>query len=56
VGPQKAQQVLALKLPGINVQREYRRYYPASDVAGHLVAFTNIDDVGQEGLRPAANN
>ncbi len=56
VVPQKAQQVLALKLPGINVQREYRRYYPASEVAGHLVGFTNIDDVGQEGLELAANN
>ncbi len=54
--PQKAQQVLALDLPGINVQREYRRYYPASEVTGHLVGFTNIDDVGQEGLELAANN
>lgn len=54
--PQEAQQVLALDLPGINVQREYRRYYPASEVTGHLVGFTNIDDVGQEGLELAANN
>ena len=54
--PQNAQQVLALDLPGINVQREYRRYYPASEVTGHLVGFTNIDDVGQEGLELAANN
>lgn len=54
--PEKAQQVLALDLPGINVQREYRRYYPASEVTGHLVGFTNIDDVGQEGLELAANN
>lgn len=56
VSPQKAKRVLALKLPGINVQREYRRYYPASEVAGHLIGFTNIDDVGQEGLELAANN
>jgi cell division protein FtsI (penicillin-binding protein 3) len=56
VSPQKAKQVMALKLPGINVQREYRRYYPASEVAGHLIGFTNIDDVGQEGLELAANN
>ncbi len=56
VTPQKAMRVLALKLPGINVQREYRRYYPASEVAGHLIGFTNIDDVGQEGLELAAND
>ena len=56
LSPEQAQQVLALKLPGINVQREYRRYYPASEVTGHLVGFTNIDDQGQEGLELAFNH
>ncbi len=56
LNPEQAQQVLALKLPGINVQREYRRYYPASEVTGHLVGFTNIDDEGQEGLELAFNH
>ncbi len=56
LNPEQAAEVLALKLPGINVQREYRRYYPASEVAGHLVGFTNIDDEGQEGLELAFNH
>ncbi len=56
LSPEQAQQVLALKLPGINVQREYRRYYPASEVTGHIVGFTNIDDEGQEGLELAFNH
>ena len=56
LSPEQAQQVLALKLPGVNVQREYRRYYPAGEVAGHLVGFTNIDDEGQEGLELAFNH
>ncbi len=56
VGPEQAADVLALKLPGINVQREYRRYYPAGEVAGHLVGFTDIDDAGQEGLELAFNH
>ena len=56
VSPATAAQVKALKLPGINVQREYRRYYPAGEVVGHLVGFTNIDDVGLEGLELAYNN
>ena len=56
LNPEQAQQVLALELPGINVQREYRRYYPASEVAGHLVGFTDIDDQGQEGLELAFNH
>jgi len=38
------------------VQREYRRYYPAGEVTGHLVGFTNIDDAGQEGLELAFNH
>ena len=56
LSPAQAQQVLALKLPGVNVQREYRRYYPAGEVAGHLVGFTDIDDEGQEGLELAFNH
>ena len=56
LNPEQAADVLALKLPGINVQREYRRYYPASEVTGHLVGFTNIDDEGQEGLELAFNH
>jgi cell division protein FtsI (penicillin-binding protein 3) len=55
LSPEQAQQVLALKLPGVNVQREYRRYYPAGEVTGHLVGFTDIDDEGQEGLELAFN-
>ncbi len=55
LNPSAAERVMAMKLPGINVQREYRRYYPASEVTGHLVGFTNIDDQGQEGLELAMN-
>ncbi len=53
LSPAQANAVLALELPGINVQREYHRYYPAAEVTGHLVGFTNIDDEGQEGLELA---
>jgi cell division protein FtsI (penicillin-binding protein 3) len=56
LSPEQAEEVLALKLPGINVLREYRRYYPASEVTGHLVGFTDIDDEGQEGLELAFNH
>jgi cell division protein FtsI (penicillin-binding protein 3) len=56
LNPSEAQAVMALKLPGINVQREYRRFYPASEVTGHLLGFTNIDDKGQEGLELAMNH
>ncbi len=56
LSPEQAQLVLDLDLPGVNVQREYRRYYPAGEVTGHLIGFTNIDDAGQEGLELAFNH
>ncbi|MAN50974.1 MULTISPECIES: penicillin-binding transpeptidase domain-containing protein [unclassified Marinimicrobium] len=51
--PQAAEAVLALEIPGVYSQREYRRYYPAGEVAAHLVGFTDIDDRGQEGMELA---
>jgi len=51
--PDHAARVLQLGLPGVAALREYRRYYPAGEVAGHVIGFTNIDDVGQEGLELA---
>ena len=53
VPPALADQVMALDIPGVAKQREYRRYYPAGEVAGHVVGFTNVDDVGQEGAELA---
>ena len=48
--PDHAAQVMELGIPGVATLREYRRYYPAGEVVGHLIGFTNIDDIGQEGL------
>lgn len=56
LSPDKANAVMALKLPGVNIQREYRRYYPAGEVVGHLVGFTDIDDKGLEGLELEFNH
>lgn len=53
MSPQQAEEVLALRIKGVNVQREYKRYYPAGEVAAHIVGFTNIDDQGQEGMELA---
>lgn len=53
MSPDTAQAVLALGVPGINGQREYKRYYPSGDVTAHVLGFTNIDDHGQEGLELA---
>jgi cell division protein FtsI (penicillin-binding protein 3) len=48
--PDQAARIKALGIPGVYLLREYRRYYPAGEVAGHVVGFTTVDDKGQEGL------
>ncbi len=53
VSPEIESKIMALDLPGIYRQREYRRYYPASEVTAHIIGFTNVDDAGQEGLELA---
>jgi cell division protein FtsI (penicillin-binding protein 3) len=51
--PSEAKEIMALKLPGIYSQREYRRFYPAGEVTAHILGFTDVDDHGQEGLELA---
>jgi cell division protein FtsI (penicillin-binding protein 3) len=51
--PADAREVLALKIGGVRGEREYRRFYPAGEVAAQLVGFTNVDDQGIAGLELA---
>ncbi|MBT8141078.1 MAG: penicillin-binding protein 2 [Gammaproteobacteria bacterium] len=51
--PDLAEQIKAMNIPGLYLEREYQRYYPAGEVTSHLLGFTNIDDQGQEGLELA---
>ncbi len=53
VEPRLAAEIASLHLAGVYRQREYRRYYPTGEVAAHVVGFTNVDDIGQEGLELA---
>ncbi len=50
------QVVRSEKLAGVELQREYRRFYPSGEVFAHVVGFTNIDDKGQEGMELAFND
>lgn len=51
--PEKGQQVLDLKVPGVYGLEEFRRFYPAGDVTAHMVGFTDLDDHGREGVELA---
>ncbi|WP_295983992.1 penicillin-binding protein 2 [uncultured Variovorax sp.] len=48
-----AKQVAALDIKGIYLRRDYRRQYPEGEAAAHLAGFTNVEDVGQEGIELA---
>ena len=50
VNPAIGEYVKKLKLPGIHLREESRRYYPAGQVTSHLIGFTNIDGEGIEGI------
>ncbi|SEI40114.1 cell division protein FtsI (penicillin-binding protein 3) [Allopseudospirillum japonicum] len=53
--PSEAKAVMALEIPGVYAQDEFRRYYPAGEVTAHLVGFNDVDDQGQEGIELAYN-
>lgn len=53
IEPEEAAAVRKLKIPGVYFQREYKRFYPNTEVTGHLLGFTNLDEAGQEGLELA---
>ena len=52
---EQAGKVLELKVPGIHSQPEYKRKYPEGERLAHIVGFTNIEDIGQEGIELAQN-
>lgn len=50
LSPAEAKRVLNLNLEGVYSQQEYQRFYPQGEVTAHLIGFSNVDDIGQEGL------
>lgn len=56
VNPAIVDYVRKLNVPGIYFRQESRRYYPAGEVAAHLLGFTNVDDIGVEGIERRYND
>jgi cell division protein FtsI (penicillin-binding protein 3) len=48
--PDQVERVVNLNLPGVLLQREYRRYYPSGEENAQTLGFTGQDDTGQEGM------
>lgn len=51
--PAQAARIAALGWPGLSLHREFRRFYPEGEVTAHVVGFTNVDEVGREGVERA---
>jgi cell division protein FtsI (penicillin-binding protein 3) len=51
--PADARVILEKRIRGVYGEREYRRFYPAGEVAAQLVGFTNVDGEGIAGLELA---
>ncbi|HEY7658430.1 MAG TPA: penicillin-binding protein 2 [Burkholderiales bacterium] len=51
--PDEAARVVALGIPGVFLQREHRRYYPAGEVTAHLIGVTDVDGRGREAFELA---
>ncbi|BBB65037.1 peptidoglycan synthetase FtsI [Undibacterium sp. YM2] len=54
VEPAISDQIVALAIPGIETRKEYKRFYPEGEVMAHVVGFTNVEDIGQEGIELAS--
>jgi len=51
-----AEEIKKLKLPGIYLIEENRRYYPLGTLACHLLGGVNVDDAGMAGVEYYYNN
>ncbi|MDO6444685.1 penicillin-binding transpeptidase domain-containing protein [Colwellia sp. 1_MG-2023] len=50
VSPAMAAYIKQLKIPGIHLRKESKRFYPTGEISAHIVGFTNVDDKGIEGV------
>lgn len=55
VDSETAEKIRSLKLKGIHSYKEPKRYYPNNELAGDVLGFVNIDDVGISGLELSQN-
>lgn len=50
ISPAIANYIKELKIPGIHLRKESKRFYPTGEISAHLLGFTNVDDKGIEGV------
>lgn len=50
-----AQKITAMGIKGLYQRKEYKRQYPEGETTAHVVGFTNVEDLGQEGIELTFN-
>ncbi|WP_331828413.1 peptidoglycan glycosyltransferase FtsI [Candidatus Blochmannia sp. SNP] len=55
INPSVSQCISQLRLPGVYLQQESKRYYPAGRTTAHLIGVTDIDSQGIEGIEKSFN-
>ncbi|KZN68441.1 peptidoglycan D,D-transpeptidase FtsI family protein [Pseudoalteromonas luteoviolacea] len=50
VTPAVAKYIKQMRLPGIHLLDESKRFYPSGEIAAHILGVTNIDGIGIEGI------
>ena len=53
VEQETADKIVKLGIAGIETRKEYKRFYPESEVMAHVVGFTSVEDAGQDGMELA---
>jgi len=56
IDPDLAEAVEALHIPGVYLQREFKRFYPQGETTAHILGLTDIDDRGIAGIELAYND
>ncbi len=56
VSPSIANKVAALDIPGVRLEKEWRRYHPLGPETGHLLGFVGVDGKGLEGVERSWNS
>jgi cell division protein FtsI (penicillin-binding protein 3) len=50
ISPKESSEIKALRLPGIYLLKENRRFYPNAQLAAHVIGFVGLDSKGLEGV------
>lgn len=56
VKPSIAQNIHDLKIDGVHLLRDVKRFYPSGEIFSHIIGFTDTEDLGLEGLELAYND